>query len=182
MQPRLHAAPAVFGGLLALTLLISGCSTSTQQEGETPSATLETQSEAPGSSDAPGKKDARDLSNGSATVAVGGREFTFQLRSCFVYEEREGNLNGPGGETGSDVPSYIDGDFMETGDDAYGEFRINIGSDGQFQSSDEFISLGSSAGGVLSIVKDGGGYLASGTTWDQNGEDLGAGTLRFTCG
>lgn len=155
-------------------LLLTGCATGAESPNVSSAADLPQPSGGGGGT--------ASASVGTATATIGARTFAFELSGCTVYDGREVELSGLGGEVGTDVPSYLDGGAMEMDSTALGEFRIDIGSDGPFQSSDEFIALGAPTGGNFSIVKEGTGYLATGPAWDNNGTALGAGTLHFTCG
>lgn len=162
--------------MLITALLLGGCSAQDQQTSSNPDSMTESQS---GSGET--EASASDSPAGSATVSAGGREFSFQLTRCLVYEEREVELAGPGAEVGSSVSSYFDGGLMQMGTDALGELRVDIGADGPFQSSDEFIAIGAPTGGDFSVTKTGHDYLATGKSWDNDGTDLGTGTVQFSC-
>lgn len=51
-------------------------------------------------------------------------------------EGGEALVSGLGSEIGSDVSSHLDGDSVNSDK---GEFRIDIGADGPFQSTDDFL-------------------------------------------
>jgi hypothetical protein len=155
-------------------LLLTGCATGTETSSGSPAAE---QPQPSGGGDG-----AAGASAGTATATIGAREFSFELSGCTMYEGREVELSGLGGEVGTDVPSYLDGGAMQMDSTPLGEFRINIGADRPFQSSDDFIAFGAPTGGNFTVVKEGAGYLATGPAWDDNGTSLGTGTLHFTCG
>src|SRR5699024_7466306 len=115
--------------------------------------------------------------------AVAGREFTFALDTCVVYDDTELSIAGSGGETGTDIPSYLDGDIMSLGPDALGEMRFDIRAAGPFQTTDTFSAFGAPTGDSgFSVVAEGDGYTATGPAWDENGADLGMATARLICG
>lgn len=167
---------AVAVGTLAVAVLLSACAGGQGAVEDTDTAP--TEQSAPPVAD---ESAADDAYAGTATAVIDGREFTFRLSGCTIYEQSEVELSGPGAEVGSDTPSHLDGGAMQMDSDAIGEFRIDIGSDGPFDSSDEFLSLGAPSGGDFTVVADGDGHLATGNSWDSDGTDLGTGTLRFTC-
>lgn len=113
-------------------------------------------------------------------MSLDGREFSFDLQFCSVNEQNETQvmLSGPGAESGSDVPGYLDGEASAPS----GGFRVNIGTDKKFQSTDDFVEIGTDQGGTMSLEQDGEGYLITANAWNDQGEDLGTGTLSFTCG
>lgn len=119
--------------------------------------------------------------NGSATLSVAGREFSFDLAVCGVHDG-EVVVGGPGTETGAGGPAYLDGDTVMLDGAVYGEFRVEIGTDQPFDSTDDFIALGNSAGGDLSLTDDGADHRAVGSAWAADGGSLGEGTLLFSCG
>ena len=167
---------------LSVCTLLSGCGadTATPETRADSSAAPETSSASPDPRSA--TSDAKPAAAATASATIGGREFTFELDGCLVYDGRETEIDGLGRETGSTTPSYLDGGSTQMGAPALGEFRINIGAQGQFESSDDFVALGAIFDEEFSIVPDGDGYLVSGRAWDSNATDLGPGTLRFTCG
>lgn len=118
---------------------------------------------------------------GEAVVEIGGREFGFVLERCMVMDG-EALLEGPGSESGTDVPSFLGADVTQTGQDARGEVRIDIGATDAYESSDEMLAFGAPEGGDFSFVEAGSGYVVSGPAWDGNGTDLGIATMTFACG
>lgn len=170
-------ATAIAG--VAIATLLAGCASdpvAPQPEDPVVDTTGdESPNEEPGSG---GSSESASDANGVASVEIDGRTFEFDLRMCSVYPSGEALISGLGSEVGSDVPSHLDGDSVTFED---GEFRIDIGADGPFQSTDDFLSIGSSLGGSFSITEDGSGYIAEGQAWNTSGEDLGIGTMRFTC-
>lgn len=178
---------AVIGGT-ALVMLLTGCAGAAEApapppaepaaQGDADGAANETGDSANGASDDAAPDDAAGAAASSATVTIDGREFTFELQTCSVYDSGEALLSGLGGETGAGVPSYLDGDSTSFSD---GEFRIDIGADGPFQSSDDFLSIGSSLGGAFALEETGDGYVVTGHAWGGDELDLGTGTIHFTC-
>src|SRR5690554_10471 len=116
----LQRAP-LFSAMLITALVLGGCSAQDQQTSASPDSMTESQS---GSET---QDSASDAPAGSATVSAGGREFSFQLTRCLIYEEREVEIAGPGAEVGSSVSSYFDGGVMQMDTEALGELRIDIG-------------------------------------------------------
>lgn len=171
---------ALFGGFCLAAVLLSGCSNAPDDvpSGEENSGGS---AGAHGDDSAEAGQESSGQSAAVATVSVDGRSFDFELRMCSVTGDGEVLLSGLGGEAGSEVPSHLDGDATPLDGDTYGEFRIDIGSDGPFQSSDVFISLGNSLGGSYALSEVGDGYLVTASAWNENGADLGSGTLQFTC-
>lgn len=162
-------------GGVAIAVLLVGCasesSTSPEPDEATSSKTTDEQAGGPNSSD-------EADSQGVATVSIDGRTFEFDLRMCSVYEGGEALVSGLGSEVGSDVSSHLDGDSVNSDD---GEFRIDIGADGPFQSTDDFLAIGSSLGGSFSLAEEGSGYVVTGQAWSGSSTDLGTGIMEFTC-
>lgn len=167
---------ALIGGALAASLLLVGCGGSAPQPPSAPEASAPaTATEKP--------DDASTIENmpGAAQITVAGRTFSFELSTCVIYGE-EVELGGLGGETGVETPSYLDGGVMSMGQQSLGEFRIDIGADGPFQSSDEFIAFGAPTGDSdFVVVLDGDGYVATGPAWSDQGNDLGLAKMQFSC-
>lgn len=159
-------------------LLLAGCASGTPaQPGDaTPDAASTDRADEQAST--PSNSASTANSRGTATFSVDGRTFDFDLSMCSVYEDGEALISGLGSEVGSDVPSHLDGDSVTFAD---GEFRVDIGADGPFQSSDDFLSIGSSLGGAFSLVEDGNGYLVTGQAWSGANLELGTGTMQFQC-
>lgn len=159
---------------LATALMLTGCANELEAPQnpapDTAGAPAASQDEQPPAADA-----------GSVQVSVDGREFTFTIKSCARYQDSEIEVSGPGGEAGSDVPSYFDGGLMEMDSTPRGEFRIDIGTDQPFDSTDDFLSIGDSTGGAISVDNDGDDYVVTAASWDAQGTDLGQGTVRITC-
>lgn len=173
---------ALIGCACAAALVLTGCSSGGANGDPQPGAdSSSTASDQPRNDSSGTKTSSSQPSATSAIVSVDGRTFEFDLRTCSVYHDGEVLLAGPGREVGTQVPSHLDGDVSRFGDDTHGEFRIDIGADGPFQSKDVFISLGNSLGGRYSLSEAGDGYLVTASAWDHNGTDLGTAQLRFTC-
>ena len=165
-------------GGVALALMLGGCAS----EPSAPPPDTASGSSDGGSggekAETPTSEGAATNSRGVATVSIDGRSFEFDLRTCSVYDSGEANVSGLGSEVGSDVPSHLDGDSATFED---GEFRIDIGADGPFQSTDDFLAIGSSLGGEFSLVEDGDGYVITGQPWSGSDTALGTGTMQFSC-
>lgn len=161
----------------ASMLVLTGCASAEADDG------LEAPADVPAGAaeDDLDAEPADDASRGSATFTVGGREFTVQLRMCAVYDDEDVLLSGPATEAGSGQVGYLDGDATMLGAEPYGEFRIDIGADAPMQSTDDFLSMGNSSGDTFTFESDGDGYVITASAWNANGDDLGLGTLAFTC-
>lgn len=177
------------GGIALLALLLSGCSpTSATGPGETDagSAASESGAKPPAQS---GNDDAADddadaggAAAGAATFSVGGREFAVELSTCSVYDDgAEVLLSGRATEVGGDATGFLDGDLTTLDEQAYGEFRIDLGASGPFESMDEFISMGDPTGGDISFEAAGANHVISAKAWNHNGDDLGKASIAFTC-
>ncbi|MFB8386960.1 hypothetical protein ACFC3F_07455 [Microbacterium sp. NPDC055910] len=177
---RMRGLTALLAGAAASLLMLSGCAGNAEGETESSDAAAAPQSDTAPADQDPGQE-SESTDAGTATVSMGGREFSFTLTLCGVYQDSEVELAGPGGEAGSDQPSFLDGGLMQMDADVLGEFRIHIGTDRPFDSTDEFVALGASTGDGLTVVREGDGYVATGNSWDDQGTDLGTGTVRFTC-
>ena len=121
---------------------------------------------------------------GAATFTVGDRVFTVELTLCGMYgdgDDAEVVLAGPASENGGDATGFLEGDLLPAGSELNAEFRIDIGADGPQQSTDEFLALGLASGSPVTFSEEGGGYVVRSGAWNENGEDLGEGSLAFSC-
>lgn len=174
MSARLLAA--VTGTAAALALVLSGCASGSQNAVVPEQRDDGTAVEVP---DQPQQDTA--ATQGEATFSAGGRTFTVELSMCAVYDEGDVLLSGPAREVGTDVTGYLDGDVTMLDSEAYAEFRIDVGADAALQSTDEFLALGNSLGGSFAISEQVGGYEIRADAWNASGDDLGEGSLAFSC-
>lgn len=176
MQARRRRSLGLFVTCAAAMLVITACAPLAEPErGDAP---------APDPTVSQGAQSAQQgeatANEGSALLEVAGRTFTFELRSCMVASDGEILLHGPGVENGSDVHGYFDGDVSVSSVGLSGEFRVDIGADSQFDSSDEFVAMGG-MGEELEITEDGDDYSVVAPAWDQDGTGLGPALVRFRC-
>lgn len=166
---------------LGILLVATGCAaeptvvdddTGTHTTASTPEATSTTESTTPVDTQP-------EASSGSATFVVDGRTFTADLAFCMTADG-EVLLHGPGAEVGTDVTGYFDGDVTVYEGAPNGEFRFDVGATGQFESSDEFIAMGS-AFGDLEMTPADDGWTATGPAWSDDGTALGEGIVEFQC-
>lgn len=171
---------ALVGALATTALLLTGCA-ATSSPGKGSSTSQGTPSAAPnGHDEAPAE--AATGSAGTATFTVGDRVFTVELTLCGIYADAtEIVLAGHATESSGGPSGFLEGDLLPFGDEINGEFRIDIGADGPTQSADEFLALGYASGTPVTLEQDGSGYIIRSGAWNENGEDLGAGTLAFAC-
>lgn len=165
--------------LAVLAAVIAGCGADGPED-TTSAAVDDTTTTA--SSDAPSTTTtaaAAQASGSTATFSVDGRSFTVELASC-VGSGGDMVLHGPAVENGTGVTGYFGGDITPFDGGFTGEFRIDIGASGQFESSDEFVAMGD-AFGELEMSPAGDGWIATGPAWSDDGTDLGSGTVEFTC-
>lgn len=184
-EPHLRLSPgrtgvrkAGWAAFAAACLLLSGCT------GGGESAPGTTGSEPPAaSSDAKASAPpAGDASAGEATLSIGGREFTVELTTCGVYDGGgEVVLSGHAVEVGGAVSGFFDGDLTTLDSRVYGEFRLDIGATGPFESSDEFLALGDPVGGEIAFSEEAHGNVITAKAWNEEGDDLGEGSLTFVC-
>lgn len=167
-------------GVAVIAALVGGCGGADGEAGDQPSSAVEGAAVGSAEADATSPSSTGGA-NGSATLSVAGREFSFDLAVCGVHDG-EVVVGGPGTETGAGGPAYLDGDTVMLDGAVYGEFRVEIGTDQPFDSTDDFIALGNSAGGDLSLTDDGADHRAVGSAWAADGGSLGEGTLLFSCG
>lgn len=121
-------------------------------------------------------------SAGSATFTVGDRVFTIDLTLCGVYADAtEIVLAGAAKSDDGSAVGFFEGDLVPFGDELNGEFRIDIGADGPSQSTDEFLALGYASGSAVTLDEEGSGYVVRSGAWNEQGDDLGAGSLAFAC-
>lgn len=116
----------------------------------------------------------------SGVLTVDGRKFEIALSMCITSPD-DILVSGPANESGGGVSGYFDGDIVDVSGQPYGELRLDIGATGSFDSSDEFIVVGSSAGGELVVAEDGAGYVITAGSRDDAGTDLGTATFEFSC-
>lgn len=117
----------------------------------------------------------------TGVLTVDGRHFVVELTTCMSWDD-EVLVSGMATETGTDVTGYLDGDVTDLDGESYGEIRLDIGATGPMQSMDEFISFGSSLGGVLEVAHSTNGGVITGAAWDADGSDLDTAVFEFNCG
>lgn len=156
--------------LAPLLLILGGCAVSVADDRPAAPAVAEEETSSGG-----------DAANETATFSVDGRTFSVTLASCMSTPDGDVLLHGAASELGSDVTGYFDGDITPYQDGVVGEFRLDIGSTGQFESSETFIAMGDSLGGEVLITPDGDGFIATAPSWSEQGTDLGQATLQFGC-
>lgn len=109
------------------------------------------------------------------TVEIGERVLTFTTDVCMA--DGEGALvSGPGQDAGG-TPVYVDLD--STASDS-GEIRIDLGTDQKFSSSDEALRGGDMTGD-FALEMDGDDIRVTAGFIEEDGSDLGPGTLAVTC-
>ncbi len=182
-RKRFGAPAAVLGGAAALALLLGGCTDEAAPEAADSDQSSTEQSDA---SDASSESDASEQSagdsRGEATFSAGDREFTVELTTCGVYDDGgEIVLSGHATEVGGDATGFLDGDLTTLDSQSYGEFRIDIGASGPFESTDEFLALGDPTGGGIAYSEEAHGHVIIAKAWNQDGDDLGEASLIFVC-
>ena len=178
----LRSRSIVLSGVVAATLLFAGCAAGEQPPTKNPEPQATAGDSKTGSDDSKADSNTTQTSaEGEATFTVNDREFTVALAMCSVYPSGEILMHGPAQETDSDVVGYFDGDVSQLDGTSFGTFRINIGSTGKFQSSDDFYAFGNAMGGSMEITEIGSSYQVVAAAWDGNGTDLGEADMVFRC-
>lgn len=126
------------------------------------------------SSNSPATSGTAELSNDDAT-------YTAELQFCSLTKEGDALFHGLAFDSDGNEVGYLDGDFTGLGDVPNGEARIDFGATGQFQSTDEFIALGSAGGFIVVPVRRDTTFTVLGATWDANGTELPMATLTVAC-
>lgn len=158
-------------GLIA-ALCLSACASGGDERESEPAAssTAETQ-----------EAKTQGAETNEAALSVDGREFSVTLTMCTAQEGGDILLSGPAQEKGTDVTGHFDGDASDAGGELDGEFRVDIGATGPYQSTDEFVAFGTSIGGTLTLSKQADDYVLTGSAWNAQGQSLGDGVLTFRC-
>ncbi|HWV25974.1 MAG TPA: hypothetical protein VNZ66_02030 [Aeromicrobium sp.] len=157
---------------LTAVLCLPACASGGDEREPDPAASRTAESQAAESQDAEGNE---------AALSVDGREFTVTLTMCTAQEGGDILLSGPAQENGTDVTGHFDGDASDAGGELDGEFRVDIGATGPYQSTDEFVAFGTSIGGTLTLSKESDRYVLTGSAWNAQGQSLGDGVLTFRC-
>lgn len=173
MRPAGYALAAV---AVLCSVALSGCASDTGIEPSGDSS----QPQAEQATD-PAPIANEDGSQGEATLVVGGREFNIDLTLCSVYADGDILLSGPAQEVGGATTGYFDGDVTSLDSLVHGEFRVDLGADGKFQSTDDFLAIGDTIGGQLSMSEAAGTHTITAQTWNAQGDELGEGSLVFRC-
>ena len=170
--------PSSLGASIVLVLMVVGCAA---QPGAQPPPSQPSSAPEGGAVDDASAAPA-DGSAGTATFTVDGRAFTVDLTLCGVYGDGpEIALAGAASEDGGDALGHFEGDLVPFGSELNGEFRIDISPDGQARSSDEFLALGYASGVPVTLSEEDDGYVIRSGAWNENGEDLGEGSVQFAC-
>ncbi|AIY00629.1 hypothetical protein ART_1030 [Arthrobacter sp. PAMC 25486] len=115
-------------------------------------------------------------------MAIDGRNFEFTPALCAVDFNDSILVHGPGKEVGAAEPSYLDVDITFLDGETHGEFRIDIGVDGQFRSSEDMLAAGDRGNGALAMAESGSVVTLTAPGWNSRGDDVGEASLTFDCG
>src|SRR5690606_33049222 len=80
---------------------------------------------------------------GQAELSYGDTSFTAELAFCSLDGNEDALFHGPAFDASGSQVGYLSGDFGGLSSSPDGEARINLGATGQFESTDEFIAMGS---------------------------------------
>lgn len=75
---------------------------------------------------------------GTAQIRAGDQDFTFELALCAITSE-DVLVHGPGRNDATAEPAYLSIDFFTMSSELAGELRIDLGTDQQFDSSDDIL-------------------------------------------
>lgn len=122
------------------------------------------------------------LKEGTAELVMAGESFSFELTHCAVGDT-DILAGGPGQGNESGDPAYFDIDVvLEGGTPVTGGARIDLGTNEQFTSMDEFYSLNIDTGDYRSLMINGDIAELDGTIRFSGENDLGPGTFTVDCG
>lgn len=161
----------------ALVLLLAGCGVVAPPTGAgTDPGT------APGSSDENGDTGgtAPDSAGGGvpAVLTLTGQSFTFDV-TCMI-SDGDTLIYGPGRDDDSGEPAYLDVDLYLMDGWTGGEVRIDLGTDQQFESSDNIYTSQIGPDHEYGIMYDPGRTTIEGQ-YAANGGPIGPGTLVAEC-
>lgn len=139
-----------------------------------------TPDDAQASNEAPEIAETSD-SQGEATFTYGDKTYTADLRFCSLTDGEDALFHGPAHDETGDQVGYLDGDFGVLEGDLHGEARIDFGSTGQFESSDEFIAIGDAVSNIVATDFSDESWILMGGGWDQDGAEQGNVTLKVNC-
>lgn len=177
-QSRTHRArfrSLTLPAALAAVLLLAGCAS---YQGPTGPGT-----EDPDSKMGQGGTKTPPVTPGSheATLTMAGQSFTFSPTVCMIGDE-DVLVSGPGVDDDSKEPAYLDIDLVATGSLREGGARVDLGTDQQFSSSDDFYSAQIGSGEEYTIMDDGGTFVLEGIFRANGATSIGPGTFRIDCG
>lgn len=167
----------VVGSLAALAL--SGCGT-TSQDTTSSSSGSETQTETQ-TGGTPTTNDSTSGSAGKAVLSYQDTTYSAELTFCSLSAGGDALFHGVATDDSGNEVGYLDGDFGDLGDIPYGEVRINFGAANQFESTDNFVSMGDAASDIVITDSSDTSLIVVGGAWAQDGTELSTATLRVTC-
>lgn len=129
-------------------------------------------------SEAPADESARPAAR--ATAVIAGEHYAFELAVCMIQPDAV--LASGGGADGSGGPVFLDVDLMLEGGTEYGEARIELGTDQQFDSRDDFLSTSVGSGDPHTLTIDGSRFTLEGEFRHSGEAPLGVGTVTADCG
>lgn len=112
---------------------------------------------------------------------MAGQSFTFSPTMC-VLDDEEVMVYGPGADDDSSDPAFLDIGLYSEGDFTHGEVRIELGTDQQFDSREEFFVA--FAGGLddFELTYDDDSLVFDGEFRFAGDGQLGPGTVQVNCG
>lgn len=158
------------------TLAITGCGATSEPLPEQSNATTPGQPNetSPDATNTDGKQ-------GEAVFNYGDNTYAAELQFCSLAEGQDALFHGVAhDDTGSEV-GYLDGDFGILDGNLHGEVRIDFGATGQFESTDEFIAMGSALNGIVATDFSDVSWHIMGGGWDQDGVQQSNTTLKVVC-
>ncbi|NLA64353.1 MAG: hypothetical protein GX862_00130 [Leucobacter sp.] len=183
MQKRvsLRGSIVTFIAASACALLFTGC------QGAGPSAgPAGGEPEGAGSESAAAEQQvpAEETASGryTATLSAGDREFTFAPSTCIINDE-DVVVSGPGADDATGEPAFLSIDLYTATEPYQGEVRVDLGTDQEFESSDDLIVafIGSEHGSQYVRASNDSMVLTVGEFRDGNAGTLGSGRVIFNC-
>lgn len=177
IRPALLGAGAV---AVATALLLTGCAPAAQSN-DAAVSDRSPASDASASTSAEEKEsEVGDPAQHTATLVMAGQSFTFSPTVCMLEDDAV-LVYGPGIDDDSQDPAFLDIDLTSEGSFTHGEVRIELGTNQQFDSRDEFFVA--FAGGVddFELTYDDASLTFTGEFRFAGDGQLGPGTIQVGC-
>jgi hypothetical protein len=117
---------------------------------------------------------------GEAALMMAGESFSFKLDVC-MFDEENLLASGPGVGNESGDPAYLNIDVVRSDDFSTGGARIDLGTDEQFSSAEDFYSLNLDLGDEYHITLHSRTFVFEGDIRFRGENELGWGTFTVEC-